>query len=209
MQFDSQGLPKDTGASDHMDSCRSAGLMATFSHPQAPDMRKYLINSEGVRHPVEFPANNPKNFTRDQLMPLAAGLHQQGYNEEVLVLYKAAKARWYRAQDTEADVPGSTKKFPNGADLLSPSHMNHLRICSGQKPLLLGKIWILIDILSNALLPTQNEPNQLMTMCEVAGPFYIKMWRKLNPKLNDQIVSYWAGWRDESEFAQFLIEKFQ
>ncbi len=209
MIFDSQGLPKDSGASDYMDSARLAGLMACFGHPKAPDMRKYLINGEGVRHPVEFPSNNPNNFTRDQLMCLAAGLKAQGREAEVKVLYDAAVSRFYRAQNSEADVPGSTKQFPNGADFLTPSNMNHLRICAGMSPSWLGKMWLMIDIAANGLFFSKEEPNQLMAMCASAGSFYVKALRLANRKLDKSITDYWSGWRMESDFAQFLIQKFK
>ena len=215
MIFDKKGLPKDTGASDYMDSSRLAGLMALFEHPKAPDLQNYLVRvsystwHQGVRHPDEYPSNNPKNFTRDQLVPLVAGLNKQGNIKSCRSLLAGAEERNYRAQNVEADVVGSTKSFPNGADLLPPSVMNHLRICAAQKPKLFGKIWLVLDIVFSSVFTPMSEPNQLMSVCKVAGPKYVSLLRKLNPKLDAAIREYWSGWRGESEFAEFLIEKFR
>jgi hypothetical protein len=216
MIFDKNGLPKDTGASDCMDSARLAGLMALFEHPQAPNLNQYLVkvdysnHLQGVRHPDESPSSsNPKNFTRDQLVPLVAGLNKQGYVMNCRSLLAAAEERNCRAQNTEADVPGSTKSFPDGADLLPPSVMNHLRICGGLKPKLFGKIWLVADIIFSSIFARMNEPNQLMSLCKIAGPKYVSLFRRLNPKLDDAIREYWSGWRGESDFAEFLIQKFR
>jgi len=216
MIFDSHGLPKDTGASDYADSSRLAGLMATFGHPvmTAELIAQYVIGDQGVRYPYQDPtgnlsSNNPKNFTRDQLMCLAAGLNKMRRPDLVLKLYKAAQDRWYRGQNTEADVVGSTKKFPDGADILTPAHMNHLRMCADQSPTILGRINLIVDILFNAYVNPMAEPNQIMCMCEIAGPKYVKLLRRLNKKLDAAIREYWCGWRGEPELAEMLIEKFK
>lgn len=216
MIFDNDGLPKDVGATDYMDSARLAGLMAIFKMDKAPSMLSYIVKSSkgealGVRHPFEgivigeMPSNNPYNFTRDQLICLAAGLHAQGHTETVKSLYESAKSRGYRAQNTEADYPGTLKKFPNGADLLTPSHMNHLRMCANLKPGLLGKAMLMLDILYSGLFKKMSEPNQLICMLIVAGPIYVRMWKKINSKWKDAIKEYWSGWRQEPELADHMI----
>ncbi|HBI00980.1 MAG TPA: hypothetical protein DDY18_05085 [Flavobacterium sp.] len=204
-------LPVDAGATDAMDSARLAGLMATFDFPGFDKslLLRYLVEKNGqlmaVRHPGEEPSNNPFNFTRDQLMCLAAGLHKAGYLNECKGLLEAAKTRGNRAQNTEYDMPGTKKDFPNGPDWLTPSHMNHLRLCAGEKPTLLGKIWLNVDILYSATIGSDKEPNQLMCMCEIAGK--MEMLKRFHKKLEDAIVNYWDNWRLEGDLAAFLISK--
>lgn len=219
MQFDSNGLPKDSGASDYADSARLAGLLATFGHP-AMDREKILqyVKEEGgelvgMRYPYVDPtgnlsSNNPKNFTRDQLMCLAAGLSALDCPVACAKLLGAAERRGNRAQNVEKDVPGSTKLFPDGADLLTPSNVNHLEMCAGFKGTLLGKAWLVMDICWNAWFSPMSEPNQLMCQAKIAGPMYVKLMRRLNKKLDAAIDEYWSGWRGEPELAQFLKEKF-
>ncbi len=209
MIFDAQGLPRDTGATDFMDSCRLAGLMVLVEDSRAPKMEAYMINGMGVRHPIEAPSNNPLNFTRDQMMILAAGLAKQGRQDLALQLYRGAQKRWCRAQNIESDVPGSSKKFPDGADILSPSHMGHLRRCAGLSRSWFGSLWLIIDILSDSHFSPYAEPNQLMAMCMIAGPFYVKLLRKMNKSLNDAIMGYWNNWRCEPFLARALISTFK
>lgn len=211
------GLPVDKGATDAMDSARLAGVMATFDYPNFDKslLIQYLVEKDGqlmaVRHPVEGgkederPSNNPLNFTRDQLMCLAAGLSKAGYYAQCKRLLEAAEARGNRAQNTEADFPGTKKKFPNGPDWLTPSHMNHLRLCAGEKGTLVGKIWLNVDILYSSAFRRTKEPNQLMCMCEIAGK--MDMLKSLNGSLSKAIRLYWANWRSESELAEFLVSK--
>jgi hypothetical protein len=213
MIFDSEGLPKDNGATDFMDSARLAGLMAVFSIPNAPQLRKYIRSDWlAVRHPTEglregeMPSNNPLNFTRDQLICLSAGLCYQGYQLEAKMLLREAEARGNRAQNTEADYPGTKKKFPNGADFLSPSHMSHLRRCAGFEPTFIGNLWLKMDIIFNGLFSKNDtEQNQLMCMCLIAGRPYVQMYKKWNKKWDLQTQLYWSGWRNEPEVAKQII----
>lgn len=215
MIFDAIGLPKDTGASDYMDSARLAGIMAVFNVPNTPLLHKYLrLDNTGalvaVRHPNEFPSNNPKNFTRDQLMCLTAGMKAQNTPAGVFEsLHDAAVKRGYRAQNTEADIPGSVKKFPNGADILFPSNMNHLRIAAGLPSTFLGRLWLKFDIIVNGLFTPMEEQNQLICMVAVAGKDYVKMYKKWNPKYREATRAYWCGWRQEPELAEEMIRQLE
>lgn len=220
MIFDSHGLPRDTGATDFADSARLAGLIATFGHPAmtADKIALYVIADQGVRYPFQDPmgnpsSNNPKNFTRDQLICLAAGLKTLRRPDLALKLYRAAQDRWWRGQNTEADVVGSTKKFPNGADLLGPDVMSHLKNCADQGTTFFGNVVLVASIMFNAYVKPMSEPNKIMCLCKIAGPKYVKLLRRLNPKLDDAIREYWCSgagaWRNEPELAEFLINNFK
>lgn len=204
-------LPKDIGASDWQDSCRLAGLMAMINHPKAPNMRYYVkhllgVGAVGVRCPIEPPADNPNNFSRDQLMLLVAGLHAQKKFYLAECLYDAAKARGYRAQNTEHDYPGTTKKFPDGPDILFPSAVNHLKLASQLSGSFLGYVNLTLDILINAAFTPTREPNQLIAMCVVAGPKWVAFYKKVTPKWRTAIREYWSGWRGEPEIAEMFIQ---
>ncbi len=209
MLFDSFGLPKDVGATDKMDSCRLAGLMAIINHLQAPNLSKYIIyNNLGVRHPYEYPSNNPNNFTRDQLLCLVAGLYKQGNINLCKKLCAAAKSRGWKAQNTEYDVQGSIKEFPNGPDWLSPSHRMILNICAGNKGNLLGYIWLFMDIIFNAVFTPMRESNQLLAVLSVVSPKWLKFYKFVTPKWKLSIRDYWGGWRKEPELAELMINHF-
>ncbi len=216
MIYDSIGkYPKDTGATDFMDSARLIGLMATFGYNF--DLNKNSIldyiqftglgRSVAVRCPIEVSSNNPNNFTRDQLVCLVSGLSAAGFPLAVRSLLRAAEDRGCRAQNTEADMPGTKKKFPDGADFLSPSVMNHLRICSGEKPTLIGKLNLVLDIMYNGAFTPLKEQNQLICMCIAAGPYYVKLYKEKNPSYAQAISDYWCGWRGEPNLAAKMIIK--
>lgn len=213
MLFDSLGLPKDVGATDKMDSARLAGLMVTIGYKaDGINLDLYTKYNEdavlqGVRHPEEVPANNYKNFTRDQLGPLVCGLNRQGKAGTAEKLYLAAIDRNYRGQNTEADVVGSTKKFPNGADLFSPAFMNHLSLSGSQGSSFLGSAWLIMDICFNGLFTPRAEPNQIFCMCEMAGPNYVRFWKKMNPAWKLAIIDYSiTSYRDEKDLGLAFID---
>lgn len=213
MIFDSKGLPQDNGATDKMDSCRLSGLMAVIYHPQAPMMEHYVVKVDGVRmgvrHPDEFFSNNPLNFTRDQLIPLIAGLYaQNGITSVARHLFDAALSRGCRAQNSEYDAPGSTKQFPNGADLLHPGHMLILAKASGYSiwwTKLFGYPMVVIDVLFNAIFTPTREPNQLICALSVLGPKWLKFYKFVTPRWRTAVTDYWSGWRDEEAFGKAVI----
>lgn len=209
-QYRLWGLPRDTGASDWQDSCRLAGLMTLTKHQSAPEMKYYTRESSeglmGIRCPGEPPADNPYNFSRDQLVLLVAGLYTQGNIELTKQLYIKAKERGYRAQNIEHDYPGTTKKWPDGPDILSPSVMNHLRLCAGLPGFAIGYGFLVLDILINAAFTPMREPNQLIAMCVVAGPKYVRLYKKTTSKWREALRDYWSGWRREPEIAEHVIQ---
>lgn len=214
MIFDEYDLPKDVGATDSMDSARLAGMMSLVGHAQTPDLRKYVRWGLGIRHPHFYPSNYPWNFSRDQLIPLAAGLYAQNH---ILAgskdLYFGAKNRNWRCQNTEKDFPGSKKKFPDGADFLFPQHILMLTLCAQIKPSLLlsifGKIWLFLDLLFNALFTRHRESNQLIALLFVMGPFWMRLYKAVTPSWEKAIKNYWCGWRGEPELAEMLIHKLK
>lgn len=210
MLFDKEGLPRDLGATDKMDSARLAGIMVIFNHPLAPDLTKYVTpTGEAVRHPSEVPANNPKNFSRDQLMCLAVGLSLQGSQHITANLYDAAEGRNWFAQNVEVDKPGTSKTFPDGPDWLSFSNRMILKMAAGYKGNLLGYFWLAGDVLFNALFTPNREPNQLLAQLVMAGPRWIKFYKLVTPSWRKAIRGYWSGWRAEPELAELMVSRLE
>ncbi|MGZ3742745.1 MAG: hypothetical protein ACXVB1_00115 [Pseudobdellovibrionaceae bacterium] len=184
-----------------MDSARLAGIMTLFGFGKEIKLGEYLkyvelIGPNGkswsfelqpTRHPDY---NNFKDFSRDQLIPLIAGLSKIGWT--------------YTNDMTFAHM----SVCPNG-DLLSPSHLNHIRRCCGLKPTMYGNLWLKLDILYNAYIDPMAEPNQLICMLVIAGADYVRLWMKKNKKWEDAIRNYWSGWREEPELAEFMILKLK
>lgn len=220
MILDSMGLPRDNGATDYMDSARLAGLTTAVKYPlsiNALNLGRYCVDGLVYRYPStdtsNAASNNPLNVTRDQILCLAAGYYFRNWSSRCVDMLHAAHNRSSygicKAQNTEADVTGSRKAWYNGADVLSPSHMNHLRLCSRQRGTLLGYLWLNIDIAFYSLFTPKAEPNQLLCMALVAGPKYVKRMRRWNRHLDTAIRNYWSGWRAEPELAEHMVSYLQ
>jgi hypothetical protein len=202
------GLPVDSGASDAMDSARLAGVMSTFDYPgfNKKLCLKYIIPSGrslvAVRHPTEVPANNPDRFSRDQLMCLISGLYFAGLENIVRVLYVNCVLAKHRAQNHIEDN-GSEKKW--GADLLDSAAMDNLRRCSKIQSTALGRANLVIDILYASFIDPKTETNQLLCMCKVAGPKWVRFFRFCHRSLKKNIRTYWSEWRGEKDLAEHII----
>lgn len=216
MYLDKTGLPRDNGATDFMDSARLVGVMATFKCAtaiNALNLGRYCVDGIVYRYPVVDDANpasnNPLNVTRDQILCLAAGYFFKNWSSRCVDIlqqaYKRSKFTISRAQNAESDVVGSRKPWTNGPDILSPSHMNHLRLCARQRGTTLGYIWLNLDIAFYSLFTPKEEPNQILCMAMVAGPKYVKRMRRWNRHLDTALRTYWGGWRNEPELAEEII----
>ena len=199
-----QGYPREEGATDMMDSARLAGLVAMCESWIAVDLGPYVQGYEAVRCPIGAPANNPKNFTRDQLICLAAGLSVQGNFKALAKLEEAAMVRGWRAQNTEYDVPGSKKPWYNGADLLLPQDRYFLRMCQGFKGSWFGKLMLKAEIVFNGWFTPLREPNQLIAKCLICEE--LEFYKKTNKRWAEALHAYWGGWRNEP-YLYVLLEQ--
>lgn len=217
MIFNENGFPRPTGATDFLDSAHLAGLMAFVGHEKMPRIRLQLYTKWSVetghvlmRCPGDnsgLDATNYKNCSRDQLICYLAGL--KNLNAVLLcdALYSAAKERGYRAQNTERDVPSSTKKFPDGPDILDPSHIGYMKICAGLSANWFEKFWMRCRIRIASRFSPMKEPNNIVVMSIIYG--YADLLKKCNPKINDAIREYWGNWRNEPELAEMIIIKLE
>ena len=206
------GFPRDNGATDFGDSSRLAGVMALVNHPDTPDLSLYVIEKDGQSLGVRFPledlfnpgSNNPLNFTRDQLLPLMAGLHKQGQQNVNKRLLDGIVSRGWRAQNIERWEPGSEKRH---ADIFSPSARLAIVKSAGVKPspalFITGYSFLLLDVLWASIMPKKFEINQTIAVAYLLGLLPII---RLIPDFKEKLTYYWGGWRNEPELAQQLIE---
>jgi len=183
MIFDNKGFPRDNGASDWQDSARLAGIMTLFGWPRHVPLEPYLdlMERRYVRHPKE----RLYDMSRDQAVCLVAGYWKQGEYELV------------------------DRSLVDGKDIFSPSVRGHFRRCQGRSASALQNLWLRLDIMYSAYIKPMDEPNQLICILMVAGPEYVRLWRKHNKKWKEAIRLYWCGWRGESELAELMISKIE
>lgn len=221
---DAQGYPVNSTL-DGMDSAMRAGVLGVFCtdptiYPGDNRLAAYEIKPGLLtRHPTLPPANNPYNFTRDQMMCLVAAMPQPTAER---VLYATLK-RFCFAQDFERDIPGSTKyPFPNVyvndqgaktftwfdfADPLFPHHVGHLILCAKcfwLYPFLVFSYPLLwLACLFPATISTA-EQNQIQCMVVRAGRWWTRFYRNHNPLWEVQTINYWQS-RNETEYSVYIV----
>lgn len=175
------GYPKPNGASDWEDSSHLAGMLAVIGHEEAPDLRQYIFKTESgpLRYIYKRCPNSQYDFSRDQLIPLWCGMRKK--NQRLLM----------------------DKSYVTGKDLLPPSVLGLLEY---GEPTLLQRLWLRAEILFHAYCNPLGEPNQIIALCSVYGPEYMRLWTKHNKKWKESIRAYFSGWRGEPELSDRIID---
>jgi hypothetical protein len=113
MLIDSYGLIIEQGGSGG-DSSHYSGLYVIATGSKEINLDKLVLPSGyAVRHPNDGLVDwhsNPNNFSRDQLMPLVAGLYVQGRQDLIKKLAKQHARRAFFAQNIDRDWPNTPKK---------------------------------------------------------------------------------------------------
>jgi len=203
------GLPTVNGASDFKDSSMVAGTLVWLGLSDV-DLSSYFINGLPVRHPTETGANLPNTFSRDQMIMLAAGLYKQGRTDLVKSMLDRVIISNSTAPNSH-EYDGSKKLF--GGDLMLPHHIGYLIACSGLPQGISPLKWLVKEIKFNAKWTPLREPNQLIAMCDIAGPEYVKFYKEKTPEWKKAISDYWfeneGAWRGEKEVGLALIDKVE
>ncbi len=189
------GYPCDSGSTDGQDSARLAGLMWVFNHHQKiPYMSNYYsfnpVNDlRYLRHPVE---GNKTPISRDQIVPLFAGFFVSGNKIFINPYYR-----------------------PKG-EITMPSVANHIGICGGMKPTLLGNLWLWFDVLWSCFIAPMAEPCQLICMLKKhPDKKYIRFWVNNNKLWREAIREYFFSQtpgkynRGEPELAELMIKDLE
>lgn len=175
---------------DFGDSCNRCGIMSLSGSEQDRSVMSQFVLADGslVRHPAQAPWNDPAKTSRDALVTATAGM----------------------SPELALKVQNRYKLFIN-KDILMPDVRNHLRLCAGLPGTLTGYLFLNISIVYAAKVQPEHELNQLMSMCIVAGPKYVKMLCKMHPDWKANITEYWAGYpfRDQAEIGQAFIAKIE
>lgn len=213
---------------DGGDSANRAGLLALFGYEEdLPEYEAFYKTGVLVRHPRQYPWNNPKNFSRDQLIPFVAGLKTQGNIKLARRVFWSRAKCFFFAQNTERDVPGSTKyPYPHTfvnyegqtetrkfdfADPLLPDAIWHLILCAELYPLyffgLIGYPMLILAIISHCKLNKSDDEGQIISQCVVAGKPFVALYKWLKPDWKEALDRYWGGWRNMQEMANLIKEK--
>ena len=218
---------------DLADSCFRCGIATVFKLPE-----KYMNIFHYIdpiltprRHPTQIPANNPKNFSKDQLIPLMAALYLKDDTFYSRQIFWKLFFRGFFCFNTERDWPGSTKnpwpekmvsKDPNDNGkwryfdapdplFLSPHVLWFLARCSRLYfvELLLapiGILWLFLNVRFQSK-NTSHENNQILVITKIMGQLWVDLYKKHNPKWKMQVRNYWYS-RNEHDYATCIIENY-
>lgn len=172
------------------------------------------------RSPAQEPWNNVKNFSRDQMLPLVAAMSKRCmYSTIQRFFYKRMKSLFFM-QNTERDVPGSTKypwphkvkslgdkeettRLFDYADPLLPQHIWHIimagRIYWAYPFAIIGIPCYLLDLAVHSLSNSKYEENQHIAMAYVSGDWAMKLFKKWNKNWETVSERYWSD-RNEIEY---------
>lgn len=183
-----QHNPNVPDYSDGGDSASRTGIMALCGSKIDAGLLPefYDLNAGLVRHPFQEQWDDAALTSRDQLVMWAAGCsvtHQQ------VALAAQRRYSWHINKD-----------------ILAPDVRGHLRRCAGLKPTLLQQAWLTLSILWQSRAPDE-ECNQLLVMCVIAGPWALKLFNHMLPNWKTNVKQYWSGWRDQSEIGTALVDK--
>jgi hypothetical protein len=225
MITDELGLILDSRG-DGGDSANRNGLVSTFEPGQCLPLLKFVNKGICVRHPTQAPWNNPKNFARDQLIPLVSGLAGKHQHDTVKAIFWAHARRLFFCQNFERDEPGSTKypwphTFVNDkketetrafdfADFLFPGDVWHLIKCAKIYWLywfaLVGLPWFMADLYLHCQFNTDDDEGQIIAKCKVQGQWALRLYAKWRVNWDRKLWDYWKVRRDQIEIYQLLAK---
>lgn len=235
IRHDSSGFLA-TKTFDGGDTAVREGLMAIFTGK--PGKLLDLVDASGicVRHPNQKPWSNPKNFTKDQLKCLVAGLHAIGRADIVRLIYQAHIERNYFCQNSERDFPGSKKGWfqwvqdfskndeagddvtPKGkptfkifdhADLLFPNDVLTFDKASGFENEKISNQWFKTwaHMIALKTHANSNHNEENQMFSECFVLGTLEAYVRLNPRWRARDLAFWSDPdRDEIEFHEMKVE---
>jgi hypothetical protein len=234
------GWPRFEGSTDRMDSAMLNSVMFCFKHPKAIDPKRYIhleikrvsenlyevgeklrvVRCPKPLHEKDWCANW-KNCTLDQMIPVLAALDLNGDLVHSREIALACKNRGWLAQNSERDMPGSTK-YPYPHFFRDTENKLKFRFYDGPDRILLAQREFMTTIIDNseedywldkyisfhASWTPLAEPNQLTTMMLASNcpEMYVARWKFRNPRWRECISGYYKGSaRNDPEFADYQI----
>jgi hypothetical protein len=219
--YDKYGLivqhdPQDVKYKDGGDTCRSEGLMALAGDYRSSFDLPLFVDEAGLgrRHPFQQQNNNddPRNFTRDQMLCLMAGLWANMPQHKIAKrLFWSHAKRLFFCQNTH-DQKGNKKPWYRGRDPLFLHHIGFMIKAARVKPLYwfvpLTYPFMLIELLVNVYITPNREPNQLLAMLSTLGTGWLKLYCRLHPDWKKPLTTYWGNdttFRYQAEIGNKLV----
>lgn len=204
-----QHRPNDLTYMDGGDSARAVGMMAMSGSAQDKFLINHFETFAGLlcRHPYQDIYKNTNNFTRDQLLQAMAGINEANHVDLAKRIFWSHVKRGFLCQNTHTieDV----KKSWWDRDILTPSHIGTLlkpaKIYWLYWMLPLCWAWLVLDVAWSTNVKPNDESNQIIAMCSVAGDWALKLYCANHPNWKKPIIEYWSRWRDQKEIGDAIV----
>jgi len=192
---------------DGGDSASRTGLLAMTD--SIYDIREIpYFENKGliVRHPYQYPYNNTRTTSRDQLIMYSAGL-ERGSERSKRIFWSRVKSFFFCQNILSIDLSKKTLC----PDILSPSHISHLikiaKIYWLYPFFIIGWPWLILDIMWSCFIKPKDESNQIIAMCNVAGIWALQLYVFLHYDYTVPLKIYWSKYpfRDQNEIEDILI----
>lgn len=205
-----QHNPLDPSYLDGGDSARAEGMMGLSGSKQsALNLPKFELGMTGLlrRHPYQSPYDDFRSFTRDQLLQYSAGAWACGHHDLMRRVFTRYRRKWFVCYNTHTLMLEKKKWWER--DPLSPSHIGTL-IKAGKIYLLYPALpfcwlWLLLDIFWSGVVARDDENNQVIAMCSVAGTWALWLYCSLNPRWEATLKNYWGKSKDSG----FAVDQFR
>lgn len=226
IRFDEYGYPVEARL-DGGDSAVRMGILALCGKETNTDkMESYEVQLGMLtRHPTQYPWNNPKNFSRDQLMCFLAGIDKLQLRDLAKRIFWSRARSFFFAQNTERDIPGSTKYPYPHIFIRMEDGQSEKRDFDFADPLIPNNIWAMIKVARIYWLypfaiigipffiltliihsfGSHYEENQLICECAINGRWAMFLYKLINKKWKDVSFKYWSD-RDEIEYHDILVD---
>lgn len=210
-----QHNPNDPSYMEGGDSARSTGMMALFGSKLDQQLLEWFEKpyKSGLlsRHPFQYGTDD---FTRDQLLPMMAGLSEAQETALARRVFWAHAKRLFMCQNYMEQFPsldGGLKRKDKGwfgRDPLSPSHVGFIILCARlwylYPFLLIAYPWFILDCYFATKVRPRVEQNQTIAMAKVFK--LLGLWTKWHPNWRGSLIEYWGGWRDQKALGEFIIQ---
>jgi hypothetical protein len=160
------------------------------------------------------------------LIPYVAGLwRQEEYKIVEKILWGHIK-RFGFCQNFERDAPKSIKRpWPHSfindrgereervfdfADPLFPNDFWHLILCARAWYLYwfapIGYAWLLLSLAIHCMVDDGDDEGQIISQCIVAGPWFVRLYRRFRTRWEDRLWQYWRVRRNQIEIYAALTK---
>lgn len=183
-------IPYSTDAGDSASRVALGALAGSY-----PETQALKLWTELNRHPYDKIWSDSKLMSRDQVVCLVAGLSViQG------PFYEKLRSSGFPGYFVNKDFLNFDVRI-----MLKKALNKKLNVID----YVLGYPMTVVSILWACYIKPEHELNQIFAQTMIVGPWAVRLIKKLHPDWEENLKTYYNGWRDQAELGAMLIEKIK